>query len=157
MIHEATGLSVRGVDRTQEAPGLGQQLTNRGGPHLGERCSSVHAAEVGQVADEVEFVGHDTQTGVLQHAETWGQRRERYVLDTRARLLNRNTYSYLCGRTCLGVEVPSSQQKLKRFGHITAHVEQLDHVFSVPSSTQSAASLVKGQLHRHQPGSHSLL
>lgn len=73
VVHEAAGLSVGSVDGTQEAPGLGQQLTHRGGPHLGERRSSVHAAEVGQVADEIELVGHHAQAGVLQHAETWGR------------------------------------------------------------------------------------
>lgn len=71
VVHEAAGLSVWGVDGTQEAPGLGQQLTNRRGPHLGERRSSVHAAEVGEVADEVELVGYNTQASVLQHAQTW--------------------------------------------------------------------------------------
>ena len=72
MVHESTRLSVWSVDRTQEAPGLGQQLPNRGGPHLGECCSSVNAAEVGQVTDEVELVGYNTQASVLQHAKTCG-------------------------------------------------------------------------------------
>lgn len=70
VVHEPTRLSIWGVDRTQEAPGLRQQLSNRRGPHLGKRCSSVHAAEVRQVANEVELVSYNTQTCVLQHAET---------------------------------------------------------------------------------------
>lgn len=65
VVHESTGLSVWSVDRTEEAPGLGQQLTNGRGPHLGKRRSSVHTAEVGQVADEVELIGYDAQACVL--------------------------------------------------------------------------------------------
>lgn len=74
MVHESARLAVWSVDRTQEAPGLGQQLTHRGGPHLSERCSSVHAAEVRQVANEVELVSYNAQPGVLQHAQTCGRR-----------------------------------------------------------------------------------
>lgn len=70
MIHQSTGLSVRSVDGTEETPGLRQQLPDRRGSHPGERRSSVHAAEVGQVADEVEFVSDHTEARVLQHAET---------------------------------------------------------------------------------------
>lgn len=70
VVHEAAGLSVGGVHGAQEAPGLGQQTTYGGGPHLGKGCPSVHAAEVGQVADEVELVGHHTQSRVLEHAQT---------------------------------------------------------------------------------------
>lgn len=70
MVHESTGLSIWGVDRTQEAPGLRQQLTHRRGPHFGEGGPSVHAAEVGQVADEVELVCHHTEARGLQHAQT---------------------------------------------------------------------------------------
>lgn len=75
MVHEAAGLAVRRVDRTQEAPGLRQQLPDRRRPHLGEGGSSVDAAEVRQVADEVQLVGHDAQARVLQHAETWRTKR----------------------------------------------------------------------------------
>lgn len=74
VVHESTRLSIRSVDGTQEAPGLGQQLTHRRGPHFGERRPSVHAAEVRQVADEVELVSYNTKACVLQHAETCGQR-----------------------------------------------------------------------------------
>lgn len=74
VVHESTRLSVRSVDGTQEAPGLRQQLTHRGGPHFGERCPSVHTAEVRQVADKVELVGYHTKACILQDAETCGQR-----------------------------------------------------------------------------------
>lgn len=74
VVHKSTRLSVRSVDRTQEAPGLGQKLPDRGGPHLGEGGPSVHAAEVRQVADEVQLVCDDRKSGALQHPETCRKR-----------------------------------------------------------------------------------
>lgn len=94
VVHESTRLSVWSVDGTQEAPGLRQQLTNRSGPHLGECCSSVHTAEVGQVADEVELVSYHTQACVLQHAKTCGQRRKRCLFNGRATFSHHNMYSF---------------------------------------------------------------
>lgn len=69
VVHEPTGLAIRGVHGAQEAPGLGQQLADSGGSHLGEGGAAVDAAEVGQVADEVQLVPHHAQTTVLQHAQ----------------------------------------------------------------------------------------
>lgn len=88
VVHESAGLPVRGVHGAQEAPGLRQQLTDGGGPHLGERCASVHAAEVGQVADEVELVCHHTQTRVLQHAEACRETAGTPVSDRRNQEVN---------------------------------------------------------------------
>lgn len=65
VVHEPTGLPVRGVHGAQEAPGLGQEPTDRRGPHFGKGGTPVHAAEVGQVADKVQLVGHDGQAGAL--------------------------------------------------------------------------------------------
>lgn len=70
VVHKSAGLSVWGVHGTQEAPGLRQQLAHGRGPHFGEGRASVHAAEVGQVADEVELVGHHAEARGLQHAQT---------------------------------------------------------------------------------------
>lgn len=77
MIHESAGFSVRGVHGAQEAPGLGQELTHGRGPHFGERRPSVHAAEVRQVADEVELVSNHAEARVLQHAEAFAQRKKK--------------------------------------------------------------------------------
>lgn len=78
VVHQPAGLSVWGVHGAQEAPGLGQELPHGRGPHFGERRPSVHAAEVRQVADEVELVGDHAEACVLQHAEAFAQRqRER--------------------------------------------------------------------------------
>lgn len=76
MIHESAGFSVRRVHGAQEAPGLRQELTHRRGPHFGERRPSVHAAEVRQVADEVELVSNHAEARVLQHAEAFTQRKK---------------------------------------------------------------------------------
>lgn len=65
----SAGLSVWRVHRAQEAPGFGQQLADSRGSHLGKRCPSVYAAEVGEVADEIQLVPHHTETAVLQHAQ----------------------------------------------------------------------------------------
>lgn len=70
VVHEPAWLSVWRVHRTKEAPRLRQKFSDRGGSHLGKGCSSVHAAKVRQVSDEVEFVSDDTQTCVLQHAQS---------------------------------------------------------------------------------------
>lgn len=72
VVHQPTGLPVRGVHGAQEAPGLGQQLAHRRGSHLGEGGPSVDAAEVREVADEIQLVPHHTETAVLQHAQPWG-------------------------------------------------------------------------------------
>lgn len=69
VVHEPTGLSIRGVHGAQEAPGLGQQLADSRGSHLRERRPAVDAAEMGQVPDEIQLVPHHTQTTVLQHAQ----------------------------------------------------------------------------------------
>lgn len=70
MVQQPTRCSVWGVHRTEEAPGLGEQPAHCGGPHLGKVSTSVHTAEMGQIADEVQLVGHNTQARVLQEAET---------------------------------------------------------------------------------------
>lgn len=72
VVHEAARFSVRSVYRTQETPRLWQQLPHTCGPHLSEGGSSVHAAKMRQVTDVVQLIRHDTQSGVLQHAQTWG-------------------------------------------------------------------------------------
>lgn len=70
VVHQTAGLPVGGVHRAQEAPGLRQQPAHCGGPHLGEVGASVHAAEMREVADEVQLVCHDTKSRVLQEAKT---------------------------------------------------------------------------------------
>lgn len=72
VVHKAARFSVRSVNGAQETPGLRQQLPHRRGPHLSEGGSSVHTAEMRQVTDEVQLICHDTQSGVLQDAQTWG-------------------------------------------------------------------------------------
>lgn len=72
VVHKAARFSVRSVYRTQETPRLWQQLTHRCGPHLSEAGSSVHAPEMRQVTDEVQLIRYDTQSGVLQQAQTLG-------------------------------------------------------------------------------------
>lgn len=70
MVQQPTGRPVWGVHRAEEAPGLWKQPAHRGGPHLGKVGPSVHTAEVGEIANEVQLVSHNTQARILQEAET---------------------------------------------------------------------------------------
>lgn len=40
----------------------------------------MNAAEVGQVADEVELVSDNTKACVLQHAKTWNKLKKKHLL-----------------------------------------------------------------------------
>ena len=71
MVHQTTGLPIRGMHGAEEAPGLWQQPAHRGRPHLGKISPSVHTAEVGEVAYEVQLVSHDTESRILQEAKTF--------------------------------------------------------------------------------------
>lgn len=55
---------------TKETPRLGQQPAHCGGPHLGKVSPSVHTAEMGEIADEVQLISHDTKSRILQEAKT---------------------------------------------------------------------------------------
>lgn len=70
MVHQTTGLPVGGVHGAEETPGLRQQPAYCGGPHLGKICPSVHTAEMGEIAYEVQLVSHNTKSGILQEAKT---------------------------------------------------------------------------------------
>ena len=70
MVHQSTGLPVRGVHGTKEAPGLRQQPAHSGGPHFSKISPSVHTAEMGEIAYEVQLVSHDTKSRILQGAKT---------------------------------------------------------------------------------------
>lgn len=70
MVQQPARCPVWGVHRAEEAPGFGQQPAHGGGPHLGKVSPSVHTAEMGEIANEVQLVRHNTQARVLQEAET---------------------------------------------------------------------------------------
>lgn len=74
MVHQATGLAIWSVHRTQKTPRLWQQLAHCSGSHFEKISTSVYAAEMGEVADKVQLVCHHAQTGALQHAETCRKR-----------------------------------------------------------------------------------
>ena len=169
VVHEAAGLSVRGVDGTQEAPGLWQQLAHGGSPHLGEGCPSVHAAEVGQVADEVELVGHDTQARVLQHAQTLGGGggggggdgrgvRARCGRDKTFKA-NKSTLPALkqwYGHTRSGNESPCSKEEFERSGDLAGPLEHLQQDRRAQRLCH-IAFLLHVQHYANQPVGHSLL
>lgn len=62
---QATGGSVRGVDRAQEAPLVGEELAYGGGAQLREEGAAVDGAEVGEEAVVVETLGYDGEAGRL--------------------------------------------------------------------------------------------
>lgn len=70
MVQQPTRRPVWSVHRAEEAPGFWQQPAHGGGPHLGKGSPSVHTAEMGEVAKEVQLVSHNTQARILQEAET---------------------------------------------------------------------------------------
>lgn len=59
MVQQPARRPVGRVHRAQESPGLGQQLSDRGGLHGREELTSMDAAEVRQVSEEVDTLGHD--------------------------------------------------------------------------------------------------
>lgn len=70
MVHQTAGLPIGGVHGTKETPRLWQQPAHCGGPHLGKVSPSVHTAEMGEVADEVQLISHNTKSRILQEAKT---------------------------------------------------------------------------------------
>lgn len=68
MVEQATGRAVWGVDGAQEAPGLREELSDGRGLHRGEKLAAVHAAEVGQVPQEINALRHDSKPGNLDNA-----------------------------------------------------------------------------------------
>ena len=70
VVHQATGLPIWGVHRTKETPGLRQQPAYCGGPHLSKISPSVHTAEMGEIAYEVQLISHNTKSRILQEAKT---------------------------------------------------------------------------------------
>lgn len=50
----------------KKSPGLRQKLSNGGSLHGGEELTSVDAAEVREVAQEVDPLGHDRESGDLK-------------------------------------------------------------------------------------------
>lgn len=62
VVHQAAGLPIWCMHRAQETPGLRQQPAHRSRSHLGKVGPSVHAAEMGQVADKVQLVCHNAES-----------------------------------------------------------------------------------------------
>ena len=65
MIEQAARTTIWSVDGADEAPSFGQELANRGGFHFSEVLTTVDAAEMRQVAREVELVSHNRKTSCL--------------------------------------------------------------------------------------------
>ena len=65
MVQQPAGRAVGGMDGTEEPPGLREKLPDGRGFHGREELSSVDAAEVRQVAEEVDPLRHDRKPGHL--------------------------------------------------------------------------------------------
>lgn len=61
VVQESAGRAVGGVDGAQESPGLREKLPDGRGLHGREELPSVDAAEVRQVAEEVDTLRHDRE------------------------------------------------------------------------------------------------
>ena len=68
MVEQSAGSPIGGVNRTEEAPGLWEQLglEHRNGAHLTEEGSTVHTAEVGQVTKVVQLVCNNSEPRLLE-------------------------------------------------------------------------------------------
>ena len=66
MVEHFAGSPIGGVNRTEEAPGLWEQLAHRSGAHLTEEGSTVHTAEVGQVTKVVQLVCNNSEPRLLE-------------------------------------------------------------------------------------------
>ena len=66
MVEQSAGSPIGGVNRTEEAPGLWEQLAHRSGAHLTEEGSTVHTAEVGQVTKVVQLVCNNSEPRLLE-------------------------------------------------------------------------------------------
>ena len=66
MVEHFAGSPIGGVNRTEEAPGLWEQLAHRSGAHLTEEGSTVHTAEVGQVTKVVQLVSNNSEPRLLE-------------------------------------------------------------------------------------------
>lgn len=58
VVQKTAGGAVGSVNRTDKAPGFGQQFSHRRRFHFGEVLSAMHTAKVRKVPREVQLVGH---------------------------------------------------------------------------------------------------
>ena len=77
MVEQSAGSPIGGVNRTEEAPGLWEQLAHRSGAHLTEEGSTVHTAEVGQVTKVVQLVCNNSEPRLLEGDYEGGRGEER--------------------------------------------------------------------------------
>ena len=70
MIQQTTGGTIRSVHRAKESPGLGEELAHGRRLEFGEEGTTVDGSKVGDVAEEVEFVGDDRVSAGLLQVET---------------------------------------------------------------------------------------
>ena len=72
MVQKTARTTIGGVDRTEEAPTLGQERSYSGGFEFGEECTTVNASKVTDVSLPIEFFGDDGETGGLLKVEPSG-------------------------------------------------------------------------------------
>ena len=72
MVEKTARGAIRRVHGADEAPRLWQQLSHGCCLHLGEVGTTMHATKVGDVAEDVELVGHNHKTSRLHLVQACG-------------------------------------------------------------------------------------
>ena len=72
MVEQTARRSIRSVDRAEETPTLGEQLSDCRCFELGEEATSVDHAEMADEAVKVDLFGHDGESRSLLQIETTG-------------------------------------------------------------------------------------